>query len=544
MFSKENIHHTLDKVNNPETRCSQRNIDRGINKRGVDPHSSRRSQPGPSDQPQAACERYGDQDVIDMNAGGDQSGNSQVEEQPQAAMGSYQQPRDQPNPSGLPRQSYPPQQNSTPSNSSIPLARTSPLPFQQQLQPNNLNMDYSLQNNRRPPIQVPPQELSAEEIVQGIKDLKEQIRQAKLQEEFRKLQEELHELRSPNPSTRTNHDISTQGRQNTYMDPQIQVPHQVSHTSKAQDLPRSQVTSRSPPNYRGPSVEQGGSGVKENFQPCVRSPSYNCQPQPEDSRYDVTVDIGGSTPRTTTSQLYKLMQKKGDLVSQIRYLKRDTEQLKIKLKHFEKIANDYDIRSDQDLYRLLETLVTWKERESYYHGYKPEDRNYDTLKEFLMSGQARVSNVLLARTDRHSMSSRELGDEINHWLAEFRNEGVLTKFLTITLAPPRLKNRLREKLHLKDKDFQIAWKVMLDTDEQEAKGRARNINYSNAPRSNQNRPAQAQQQWAAINNNEIICRNHQRFGVNTRHCFDRRCSMRHQTISQPHAKKEIPNSPQ
>ena len=86
MFSKENIHHTLDKVNNPETRCSQRNIDRGINKRGVDPHSSRRSQPGPSDQPQATCERYGDHDVsehalidtqgieisaeIDMNIGG------------------------------------------------------------------------------------------------------------------------------------------------------------------------------------------------------------------------------------------------------------------------------------------------------------------------------------------------------------------------------------------------------------------------------------------------------------------------------------------
>ena len=275
MFSKENIHHTLDKVNNPETRCSQRNIDRGINKRGVDPHSSRRSQPGPSDQPQATCERYGDHNVsehaliegieisaeIDMNIGGYQSGNNQKEEEPQAAMGSYQQPRDQPNPSGLPRQSYPPQQNSTPSNygppprvtgppsnSSIPPARTSPLPLQQQLQPNNLNMDYSLQNNRRPPIQVPPQELSAEEIVQGIKDLKEQIRRAKLLEEFRKLQEELHELRSLNPSTRTNHDISTQVRQNTYMDPQIQVPHQVSHTSKAQDLPRSQVIS--PPHAK------------------------------------------------------------------------------------------------------------------------------------------------------------------------------------------------------------------------------------------------------------------------------------------------------
>ena len=64
MFSKENIHRILNKVINPETRCSQRNINRGINKRGVDSHSSRRSQPGPSDQPQATCERYGDPDVI------------------------------------------------------------------------------------------------------------------------------------------------------------------------------------------------------------------------------------------------------------------------------------------------------------------------------------------------------------------------------------------------------------------------------------------------------------------------------------------------
>ena len=75
-------------------------------------------------------------------------------------------PRDQLNPSGLPTQSDPPQQNSM-----------------------------------RPPIQVPPQEQSDEEIVlvQGIKELKEQIRLAKLREEFRKLQEELHELGIPNP---------------------------------------------------------------------------------------------------------------------------------------------------------------------------------------------------------------------------------------------------------------------------------------------------------------------------------------------------------
>ena len=82
------------------------------------------------------------------------------------------------------------------------------------------------------------------------------------------------------------------------------------------------------------------------------------------------------------------------------------------------------------------------------------------------------------------MSSRKLGDEISHWLAGFRSEGVLTKLVTIHLAPPHLKNCLREKLHLCESYFQNAWKVMLDTDEQEAKVRARNMNYHNASRPN------------------------------------------------------------
>ena len=299
----------------------------------------------------------------------------------------------------------------------------------------------------RPPIQVPPQEQSNEEIAQGIKDLKEQIQREKLREEFRRLQEELHELGSPSLSTGRNRDIATQGRQSSCMDPQSRVPHRVPQTSKAQDLPRSQVTSRPPPNDNRPLVEQGGMYVRENFEQSVRSPIY-CQPQPEDSRYNVTACTFGGTPRTTTSQLHQLMRRDSELMNQIGYIKRDTDQLKLKLQHFEKIADEYNIQSDQDLYRLLETLVTWKERESFSQRYRTEERNYRTLKEFLMSGQERVSNILLPRTERGAMSSRELDDEISHWLAEFRSEGVLEKFVTIHLAPPHLKNRLREKLHL------------------------------------------------------------------------------------------------
>ena len=86
------------------------------------------------------------------------------------------------------------------------------------------------------------------------------------------------------------------------------------------------------------------------------------------------------------------------------------------------------------------------------------------------------------------MSSRKLGDEISHWLEEFRSEGVLTKFVTIHLAPPHLKNCLREKIHLCDSDFQNAWNVMLNTDELKTKVQARNMNYHNALRPNRNRP--------------------------------------------------------
>ena len=106
-------------------------------------------------------------------------------------------------------------------------------------------------------------------------------------------------------------------------------------------------------------------------------------------------DTFGGTPHTATNQLHHLMQQNNELISQIGYIKQDTEQLRLIFKHFEKIVDDYNIHSVQDLYRLLETLMTLKERENYSKRYRTEERKYRTLKEFLMSGQERVSNILL-----------------------------------------------------------------------------------------------------------------------------------------------------
>ena len=439
MSLTENILETMTDAVAPKTRDSQRNKDRGIKKRGVAPHSSQCDLPGPSTQVGPQGELNGDPSA-DREAG--MGRNTQMESDNNNTVANAELSN-----MGDAREENQPQ-------------ATTELPSNQFEQTEELRQS-----------QVPLQDKSIEEVERELeRELEEwqaNVRRANLRRKIREEKEKFLAIENLSVSQKANHDLTAQEKHNAYLSP---TTNQAPRVSKTQNPSVDPITNHPSSSYDRPPVERGESCVKESFEQHVRSPIYDCQPQPEDSRYTVTAGICGSTPRTTTSQLYKLMQKKGDLVTQIGYLKRDSEQLEIKLKHFVKIANDYDIRSDQDLYRLLETLVTWKERESYCHKYTSEDRNFHTLKEFLLSGQARVSNVLLARPDKHSMSSRELGDEINHWLAEFRNEGVLTKFLTIHLAPPQLKKRLREKLHLKDKDFQIAWKVMLDTYEQEAKG--------------------------------------------------------------------------
>ena len=161
-----------------------------------------------------------------------------------------------------------------------------------------------------------------------------------------------------------------------------------------------------------------------------------------------------------------------------------------------------------------------------------------------MSGQDQASSVLAWRAEKDTVSSRELGDEINHFISELRNEEVLKKFVTIHLAPSGLKSKIREKLHLNGREFQTAVKMICDADDQERRMRARNFNYNYATNSNPNRPVQARQQqsWAG-NNYNYVCSKHRDFGPRAYLCLDpRRCSIRHLTIPRP--KNEDPNSSQ
>ena len=204
----------------------------------------------------------------------------------------------------------------------------------------NIPADHSEQSREFDEIQKPSQKQSTEELEQELKVWQENSYRAKLKEKIRTEKKKFRKLESLNSSTRTNRDFSTQGRQNSYLNPQNQV-------SKTQNPPVSQLTSRKPLNYIRPLFKQGGSSVRENFEQRVCSPIY-CQLYPGDNRYSVTLTTYtfGGTPRTATSQLHHLMQRNNELVSQVGYIKRDTDQLNLKLQHSEKIADDYNIHLD------------------------------------------------------------------------------------------------------------------------------------------------------------------------------------------------------
>jgi len=511
MFSRENMQAAFSETTESKSRDSKRLKEAGVPKRPINPNYSSSLKPSTSGQVPPQRERYGDptEKTSDREAGGNNA-HSELDSQNMTDA----------------------EINNT-MNAELHQAHDNK--EREQLQAAmDIPGDHFEQHKEFDLTQEPSYDMSIEELERLNREWEDNAHKAELIKNILRNQEKSRERESFNSSTKANRDISTQDRQTSRLVPTNQAP----QVSRPPDPSVSQLPSRPPLNYRRPSVEQGESSVRENFEQHVRSPIYNCQPHPEDNRDNA--DIYGGTPHTATSQY--LHEKKNDLVSQIGNIKRNTEHLSIRLQHFEKIAYDYGVHSDRDLFNWLESIVDWGERATYYNKHVEQERNYRTLREFLLSGQPPVSDILLARGAKPSMSSRELGDEISHWLAEFRKEGVLKKFVTIHLAPNHLKSHLRRKLNLNDEQFQDAWRVMLDADEQEAKAGARNINY-NVSRPDRNKPGGAQWQQGA-NNNQIVCYNHRKYGKKCFDCLDNNCIMKNQTVSRPRAKNEHPDSPQ
>ena len=335
--------------------------------------------------------------------------------------------------------------------------------------------------------QLPHLNQNTEELKRELERWKKINEQADIE---RKIQEEKDRYyantRKQPSSSRTTHGLTSRKIQNTPVCPPTD---QALRTAQTQNPYFSLIVSRPSQNYIRPPVEQRGSSVRENFVLQDRSPIYNTHFQPEENRYGFATDVHGDTPRTTTSQYFSPLS--NELKAQIGLLKRNTNQMKIKLQHFERTLYDHGIQTDREHYKLLSLLVTWEAREVYFKQDREDNWNYRTLKAFLMSGQDQTSSVLAWREEKDSVSSRELSDDMNHFISELRNEEVLKKFVTIHLAPSCLKSKIREKLHLNGGEFQTAVKMICDADNQERRMRARNVNYNYATNSNPNRPVHA-----------------------------------------------------
>ena len=74
-----------------------------------------------------------------------------------------------------------------------------------------------------------------------------------------------------------------------------------------------------------------------------------------------------------------------------------------------------------------------------------------------------MSCVLRHRDEKYSVANRELEDERGNWMAELKDVDILRKFVTIYLAPPQLKNKIREKSQLSSKEFEKAVRGLCDT---------------------------------------------------------------------------------
>jgi len=208
-----------------------------------------------------------------------------------------------------------------------------------------------------------------------------------------------------------------------------------------------------------------GHSVNEKSGPQIASPSYNCHFQPEEGR---STEEYGETPHVAPIQFSQILNQNDPFLKHIGIgeLKREEEFIALKLESFEDLCLERNVQSDQDRYKLLDKFVAWGDKQDYRNRYDRDHQNYYTLKENLIGGEGRLNHVLLHRAEKHLASGQELNVEIGKYMAEFRDVAILKKFVTIHLAPPRLKGKIREKLHLDIKKFDLAVRTIMDTSRQ------------------------------------------------------------------------------
>ena len=108
---------------------------------------------------------------------------------------------------------------------------------------------------------------------------------------------------------------------------------------------------------------------------------------------------------------------------------------------------DHGNIDNSEKYWVLREFWPNKDLSEYVLCTAPEDRNFESLRKYLMEKDRVLPRVLLPKKQFDSVSGNEIKNEVNKRIIDLKNDEVLQKFY-MHLIPNHLKNRVSSSLSL------------------------------------------------------------------------------------------------
>ena len=150
---------------------------------------------------------------------------------------------------------------------------------------------------------------------------------------------------------------------------------------------------------------------------------------------------------------------------------------------------DHGIVDNAEKYWVLREFWPNNDMSAYILCTAPEDRNFRTLRTYLLQKDGVLPRVLLPKKQFNSISGCDLNSEVSRWIMELENKETLYKFLYLHLIPTHLKTRVSSSLSLGLADFKRSVMDCCDADLRKTRDASKEVRYFNrSPRNQQFQP--------------------------------------------------------
>ena len=159
----------------------------------------------------------------------------------------------------------------------------------------------------------------------------------------------------------------------------------------------------------------------------------------------------------------------------------DIEDAKGQFNYFNARMEDHGILDDHDKYVTIREYWPNKDMNDYILCTEEKDRNFASLKNYLLTKDGFLPRVLLPKAEIHSISGCDLNNEVSKWMLEFEDKEVLQKFVYMHLMPKHLKDKIASNLSLGLAEFRRCVVDLCDADKRNPRGAATQVKYYNKP---------------------------------------------------------------